>query len=131
MTKADLTPQEREALRAFVTYLYETISDRLEAVALFGSKVRGDSHSHSDIDVLVILAREDRDLRRTILKRAARISLEHDVLLSPRVIGLERWKQLRGFSLYRNITTESAGLDVVGGDLVLKPGESAFGAVAS
>jgi predicted nucleotidyltransferase len=130
VTKADLTPQERKALRAFVTYLHDTISDRLGAVALFGSKVRGDSHSYS-IDVLVILAREDRDLRRTILKRAARISLEHDVLLSPRVIGLERWKQLRGFSLYRNITKESAGLDVVGGDLILKPGESAVRAVVS
>ena len=96
----------------FFIYLHETISDQLEAVALFRSKVRGESHSHSDIDMLVILACEDRDLRRTILKRAARISLEHDVLLSPRVIGLERWKQLRGFSLYRNITKVSAGLDV-------------------
>jgi predicted nucleotidyltransferase len=130
MKKKDLTPQERKALRAFVTYLQDTISDQLEAVALFGSKVRGDSHSHSDIDVLVILACEDRALRRTILKRAARISLEHDVLLSPRVIGLERWKQLRGFSLYRNITKESAGLDVVGGDLALETTESTFRAVA-
>jgi predicted nucleotidyltransferase len=65
-----------------------------------GSKTRGDSKQDSDIDVLVILTHEDRELRREILKQAARFSLKYDVLLSPRVIGAERWEKMRGFSLY-------------------------------
>ncbi len=113
MKRASLSPTDQQALREFVTYLYTTIHDKVKHVALFGSKARGDSQQDSDIDVLVILSREDRDLRRKILKQAARFSLEYDVLLSPRVIGAERWEQMQGFSLYQNVQRESADLEVM------------------
>ena len=83
--------------------------------------MRGDSQTESDIDVLVILAEEDRQLRREILRQAARFSLEYDVLLSPRVIGAERWAQLRGFSLYQNVQREAASLGIVDDELALEP----------
>ena len=118
--------QEQQALHKFVNYLQETIPDQIKILALFGSKVRGDSQQDSDIDVLVILAREDRQLRREILKQAARISLDYDLLLSPRVISAERWEQMRDFSLYRNVVREAAGLGIVGGNLRLEPAESVF-----
>ena len=118
MKKANLTPQEQQALQAFVAHLQQSIPNQVKAVALFGSKARGDSEPDSDL--LVILNREDRELRRSILKRAARISLEYDVLLSPRIIGEERWQQMRGFSLYRNVEREAAGLNIMGGDLTLE-----------
>jgi predicted nucleotidyltransferase len=89
---------------------------------LFGSKARGDSKQGSDIDVLVILSREDRGLRREILRQAARFSLKYDVLLSPRVIGAARWDEMRGFSLYENVQQDAAGLDIVGNELTLLPG---------
>lgn len=71
--------------------------------------------------MLVILAQEDRQLRREILRQAARFSLEYDVLLSPRVIGVERWTQLRGFSLYQNVQREAASLGIVDDELALEP----------
>ena len=74
----------------------------------------------------MILKREDRRLRRTILKQAARISLEYNVILSPRVIGAERWEQMRDFSLYQNVVQEAAGLDIVGGELALEPAGAVF-----
>ena len=117
--KITLASQDQRALREFVTYLYQSIPDQVEFVALFGSKARGDSQQDSDIDVLVILSREDRGLRREILKQAARFSLEYDVLLSPRVIGAERWEKMRGFSLYQNAQQEAVGLDIVGNKLAL------------
>ncbi len=105
-----LTPFEQRALQAFVDYLREHFAEKIKYVALFGSKARGDSREASDIDVLVILNREDRALRREIIRQAARLSLQYDVLLSPRVIGAERWEQMQGFSFYQNIQQEAAAL---------------------
>ena len=121
VNKVSLAAPDQEALREFVAYLNSSIPDKVELVALFGSKVRGDSQQESDIDVLVILSQEDRKLRREILRQAARFSLEYDVLLSPRVIGAERWENMRGFSLYQNVQREAAGLGIVGDELALEP----------
>jgi predicted nucleotidyltransferase len=121
LNKISLASPDQRALQEFVSYLQTSIPDLIEGVALFGSKARGDSQQDSDIDVLVILAKEDRDLRREILKQAARFSLEYDVLLSPRVIGEERWEKMRGFSLYQNVLHEAAGLEIVSGELTLEP----------
>jgi predicted nucleotidyltransferase len=104
-----------------VAYLYQSLPEKIESVALFGSKARGDSQRGSDIDVLVILSEEDRELRREILRQAARFSLDHDVLLSPRVIGAERWERMRGFSLYQNVLQDAASLDIEEGKLTLRP----------
>jgi predicted nucleotidyltransferase len=119
--RLNLARTDRLALREFVVYLQRAIPDKVELVALFGSKARGDSQQGSDIDVLVILSEEDRQLRREILKQAARFSLKYDVLLSPRVIGAERWSELRGFSLYQNVQLEAASLEIVGDELALTP----------
>ena len=116
-----LTHPDQQALRELVVYLYQSIPDKIEVVALFGSKARGDSQQDSDIDVLVILTQEDRELRREILRQAARFSLEYDVLLSPRVIGAERWKRMRGFSLYQNVLRDAAALDMKNDQLALLP----------
>ena len=116
-----LTIQDQQALQAFVAYLQASFADQIKLVALFGSKVRGDSHQESDIDILVILSQEDRPLRREILRQAARFSLKYDVLLSPRVIGAERWEKLRGFSLYQNVQQDAASLEIVGNELTLVP----------
>ena len=118
--KVRLAAQDQRALQEFVAHLQRTIPDQIELIALFGSKARGDSQQESDIDVLVILSREDRTLRREILKVAARFSLKYDVLLSPRVIGTERWAQMRDFSLYHNVQREAAGLSIVGNELALE-----------
>ena len=116
-----LTHPDQQALRELVVYLYQSIPDKIEVVALFGSKARGDSQQDSDIDVLVILTQEDRELRRKILRQTARFSLKYDLLLSPRVIGAERWKRMRGFSLYQNVLRDAAGLGIKNDKLALQP----------
>ena len=123
--KVSLPFRERQALQEFVAYLRKRLSNQVEFVALFGSKARGDSGPDSDVDVLVVLSREDREIRREILIAAARLSLEYDVLLSPRVIGAERWEKMRDFSLYRNVQRESVSLGLADGKLMLEtPRES-------
>ena len=118
--KVSLAARDRRALREFVAYLHKSNPEKIEFVALFGSKARGESQQDSDIDVLVILTHEDRELRREILRQAARFSLEYDVLLSPRVIGAERWEKMRGFSLYQNVQQDAASLEIEGDELALQ-----------
>ncbi|HFD38972.1 MAG TPA: nucleotidyltransferase domain-containing protein [Anaerolineae bacterium] len=111
--RATLTAAEQGALQEFAKYLRAHCAKQVEHIGLFGSKARGDSGRDSDIDVLIILARENRRLRREILRQAARLSLKYDVLLSPRVIGAARWEEMRGFSLYRNVQREAMNLLLV------------------
>lgn len=118
--KIALTSRDRSALQDFVKYLQQFAPSIVKRIALYGSKARGDSQPDSDIDVLVILDQDNRELRRGILTQAARISLEYDVLLSPRVIGEPRWQQMRGFSMYRNVINEAAGLDLADDELVIE-----------
>ena len=121
MKGVELANTDQQALQEFVRYLYQSIPEQIEFIALFGSKARGDSQKESDIDVLVILAEENGELRREILKHAARFSLQYDVLLSPRVIGARRWEEMRGFSIYQNVQQEATGLEIVSGELALEP----------
>lgn len=121
MKGVELATTDQKALQEFVRYLYQSIPEQIEFIALFGSKARGDSQKESDIDVLVILAEENGELRREILKHAARFSLQYDVLLSPRVIGARRWEEMRGFSIYQNVQQEATGLEIVSGELALEP----------
>lgn len=120
MTENNLSPLDRQALEEFVAYLHTTFPHKVRQVALFGSKARGDSQEDSDIDVLVILSREDRKIRREIIRQAARLSLKHDVLLSPRVIGADRWEQMKKFSLYQNVARDAENLGWVSGNLTLE-----------
>jgi predicted nucleotidyltransferase len=109
---ARLSEEERQAIQVFVHRLHESFPGEILQATLFGSKARGDSGPWSDIDILVIVREESWPLRGEISTLAARVSLEYDVLIGPRVIGLERWEGMErdGFSLYRNITAERVPL---------------------
>lgn len=103
-----LNSNERESVDAFLSKLRQTLGEDLMQATLFGSKARGDSEQYSDIDILVIVNDENREIRNEIITLASRISLDFDVLLSPRVIGRERWEQMGAehFTLYGNVSRE-------------------------
>ncbi len=103
-----LARNDSEAAASFLQQLHQRHPGRILETVLFGSKARGDSHPGSDIDILVVVDSEDWRFHHDISTLAAGISLEFDVLISPRVIGRERWKQRgeRGSILYRNIVAE-------------------------
>ncbi len=109
---AHLSAKERQAIQIFVQRLHERFPGDILQVALFGSKARGDSGPWSDIDILTVVREESWSLRGEISTLASRVSLEYDVLIGPRVIGLERWERMKrdDFSLYRNIAAEGIPL---------------------
>jgi predicted nucleotidyltransferase len=109
---ANLNEKERQAIGAFIHRLNERFPGEILQVTLFGSKARGDSGPYSDIDILITVKEESWPLRGEISTVAADVSLEYDVLIGPRVIGLERWDRMKrdGFSLYHNIIAEGIPL---------------------
>lgn len=52
---AQLAPEDRQAIEQFRDAIRGQFGPRLRDLRLFGSKVRGDDHEESDIDVLVLL----------------------------------------------------------------------------
>lgn len=109
---AHLTPVERQALDVFVQRLYSIYGNRVKSVMLFGSKSRGDAGPDSDIDVMVVLTDDDPHLCSAVRRLAARVSLEHDLLLSLWAVGRSQWERLSRyrFPLYQAI--QSDGVDL-------------------
>jgi predicted nucleotidyltransferase len=104
---ASLRDGERKALRTFVKRLQQSFPNKIRQVSLFGSKARGDSDDDSDVDVLIIVNQKDLALRRDIIDICSDLSLEYDVLLSPRVIPDERWQAIRNFRFYKNVVRDA------------------------
>jgi predicted nucleotidyltransferase len=94
-----LSDTERTAITAYVQAIRKQHPDRIQAVALFGSKARGDDDPESDIDLLVICDSEDRQFRSDLWRKASEISLEQSVLISVRVYSQARWQKARRIGL--------------------------------
>ena len=62
-----LTPAEREVVVRFYEHLEREIPGRVERLILFGSKARGDGHSHSDVDLLLIVDRYTPEINDVII----------------------------------------------------------------
>lgn len=107
-----LTAQEHIAVQAFFQRLHDSFRHVVQQTMLFGSKARGDSEPDSDIDILIIVEEESWPLRDAISVIAARVSLEHSVLIGPRVMGRDRWQRMQRerFGLYENMVREGIPL---------------------
>lgn len=94
-TTAGGVPAGPRAARRFAGVLRERHGDALVDVRLFGSCARGEMREDSDVDVLVVLQAVDWRIKRDVIELAARIGLEHDVLLSPTVLDRETFEHWR------------------------------------
>jgi predicted nucleotidyltransferase len=107
-----LTPTEQEAITEYVARIRGNFRKRVLAVMLFGSKARGDADPESDIDLVVLVDVESGEFRSQLWRIASDVSLEYDVVLSPRVFGQERWDEARRIRLplYRAIVADGVPL---------------------
>ena len=86
---------DRTALRAFSEHMHARLPETQVDVLLFGSKARGDDRFDSDIDVLVIVPNDDLQTRDAIYGASLDVSLEHDVVISPKVRSREAFERMR------------------------------------
>jgi predicted nucleotidyltransferase len=107
-----LTPNERAATREYVARIRGRFPSRVLVVMLFGSKARGDADAESDIDLLVVVDVETSEFRSELWRIASDVSLEYNVVLSPRVFGQARWDEARRIRLplYRAIVADGIPL---------------------
>ncbi len=66
--RLNLSRTEQGAVNELRDRLVEKLGDRLRLVRLFGSKARGDFTSESDIDLLVVIDRDDWETNETVHK---------------------------------------------------------------
>jgi predicted nucleotidyltransferase len=105
-------PKERAAIEAYIDSIRESFSNRILTVMLFGSKARGDADVESDIDLLILVDSESSELRSKLWQIAFDISLDHTVVISPRVFGQARWDEMSHMRLplYRAIIADGITL---------------------
>jgi predicted nucleotidyltransferase len=107
-----LTEQEREAAGIFLRKVRDTFPDEEVAATLFGSRVRGEGQPDSDLDVLVVVGRDDLPIRRHIFDVAYEVFLQADVLISPLVLSRDGLATLRqnGRRLAREIERDGVSV---------------------
>ena len=87
----------KNALHEFVKQLYEVEKDNLIQVTVFGSVARGENRKDSDIDVFVLVGRQD-DLYKA-RGRVANIAfevntmMENKVYISPLILSKDLFEQ--------------------------------------
>jgi len=107
-----LTEVEQRALREFVAQLQDRLNGGLLSVTLFGSRARRTGGPDSDLDVLVVVERDDLAVCRTIRYLAADIWLAHGPFISTRIWSREKMEQMEREPtlLARNIQREGISL---------------------
>jgi predicted nucleotidyltransferase len=89
-----LSPEDQRAAQHFLAAARGHFGDRLVRIVLYGSKARGDAHSESDLDLLVILrgpgSVDWRDARAASFL-AADVGLETGVDVAAKCMSSERF----------------------------------------
>ena len=100
-----------EIVRQIKQAIYQT--DPTATAILYGSEARGDARPDSDIDVLVLLEGDKRDLRREAEMSGAlyEVELSSGILVSPMIMLRSQWEN-RPFKtpFYINVMNEGVTL---------------------
>ena len=111
-TRLQLQENESAALDELVRRLLTETARPVVALWLFGSKARGDARPESDVDVLIVSQDASAATRDAIHLIAARLSLEHNVLLNTHIVSRSRWEEMavRQATLWRHVQQEGIPL---------------------
>ena len=89
-----LSPAERAALEDFVNAVQSSLRSEIVDVQLFGSKARGDATPESDVDVLVVVRRDEPRLIDALYDLLLDACLSHNVYISLKVFSEAEYERL-------------------------------------
>jgi predicted nucleotidyltransferase len=96
----------QKAVEVFVKRACQAYGDRIRGITLFGSVARGTPLTDSDIDLLVVIDKEDFRLRRELIGLAFDVLLETGGDLSVKVLSSQDFQAQKSFSFLRNVLAE-------------------------
>jgi len=109
-TMLNLTSDERTWLDAYLDVLAENFPGLVEEVKVFGSKARGDSRPGSDLDLLVIIARGDWQIKHEVRLPGYRLATGTETVPSIKVYTRGEWEDRRA---HRSVFLEAVERDAV------------------
>jgi uncharacterized protein (UPF0332 family)/predicted nucleotidyltransferase len=120
-----LQSDERRAVEEFKRRLLAELPGQVKDIILFGSKARGDAHSGSDIDLLVIVDRRTPEVDDIISEITADALLEQRIDISALDFTTDQIAELAaiGTPFIRNVADE--GIVLKGGPIVVEKGDPA------
>lgn len=110
--KGFMSDRVDKAIKEFCELVRQELGANLLGLRLFGSVARGTATPESDIDVLVLVQREDSAAREAVIKVAVDINLKHDVVMSPVIMSFERYSMplFRETHFYKSLQEEGISL---------------------
>jgi uncharacterized protein len=106
MEPSPLNKSRQKAIDEFVRRASRAYGNRIRGITLFGSVARGTPRSDSDIDLLVVIDKEDFMLSSELIGLAFDILLETGGDLSVRVLSSQDFQASKSFSFLRNVLSE-------------------------
>ncbi|HBR16667.1 MAG TPA: hypothetical protein DD725_03520 [Deltaproteobacteria bacterium] len=97
--KPALTEKEHLAIMEFKKRLVERLGENLVAIKLFGSRARGSYREGSDIDLLIILKKENRETEDILIDTRLEILNEFDVYPEIVSFALSRYQSFRNLQV--------------------------------
>lgn len=110
-----ISKREAKAIGAYENLLINRFPRSIKKLMLFGSKARGDFHRNSDVDILVVLKRNNKKTAKEITILTHEPIAKYMVDISPIVVGekfFKRWSPLLehikrdGITLWTNKTAK-------------------------
>ncbi|MFM6040489.1 MAG: nucleotidyltransferase domain-containing protein [Sphaerospermopsis kisseleviana] len=96
-----------QILAKVTTFLQKTYQDKLDQVILFGSRARGDHHTDSNVDILIVL-KEPFNYSQEVEKTSvfiSELSLEYDLVIS-RVFAESKDFNFKNTPFFMNVRKE-------------------------
>ena len=92
-----------EVAREFVEAIS---SDNIVQTILFGSVARGDDTNESDIDILIIIRSDNRQVEDMIDKMVVDFILEKEEVISPHVMTEDHFNKTKDYSFLKTVMAE-------------------------
>lgn len=77
-----LSETEREVVLSFANELKNKLGNEIMTIKLFGSKVRGDYHNNSDIDIFILVKKKNIEISDKLAEIEVDYLLKYDLPIS-------------------------------------------------
>ena len=81
-------------------------SDEIIRMILFGSVARGDDNDESDIDILIVVNHDNRELESLIDNIVVDFILKKEEVISPHVMTEEHFNKTKDYSFLKTVMAE-------------------------